>query len=427
MLPEVNAHKSLGPSMNIYFSKHQKSISNAQTVYLDNNATTFMAPEVSKVYQFQFGNPSSLHTIGRKAFSELSKARSLIKQTLNADGNIIFTSGATESNTLAIKGILEAQPQKKHLITTAVEHLSIIKNFNDLAKRGYEISYIPISSDGVIDLDDLSNTIRSDTALVSVMHANNETGVVFPIADIVRIVKNKGVYIHVDAAQTFGKIPIDLSQIPIDLMSISAHKLHGPKGVGGLFIKNGISISPIIYGGNQEMGIRAGTENVPGAVGFGIASNLAFRNIDENYTYMKNLRDMLEKNIKKLYPHVDIIGFSQNRLPSTSCIAFKDIDGRVLLQLLDKYGIFASAGSACCSHLDKTSHVLDGMGIDPNTARSVVRFSLSRFTTSSEIQHVISTLSRILLRYGNALKPNSKPDKECSACNAIKSLEAPNE
>lgn len=370
-------------------------------VYLDNNATSVVAPQVLKaMYPYftqHYGNASSLHRDGAVASQAISRARTQIAALVNArEDEIIFTSGGTESDNWAIRGALAAQPSKRHIITTAVEHLAVLRRCQQCQKEGYQVTYLGVDRLGRLDLGALSKAIRDDTAIISVMYANNETGVLFPMKKVARIVKGKGCLLHVDAVQAFGKIPIDIANLPVDLMSFSAHKIHGPKGIGVLYIRKDTPIEPMLYGGGHEYGLRPGTENVPGIVGFGAAAALAASSMRENFIHMTSMRDHLEKEILRLFPFASVNGDTKNRLPNASNISFEGWNSRELLAQLDRYGVDASGGSACCAREERISHVLEAMHIPQQQAGGAIRFSLSRFTTAEEIQYTLKALRSIL-------------------------------
>ncbi|MBC8229108.1 aminotransferase class V-fold PLP-dependent enzyme [bacterium] len=391
---------------NLSLGKCQVKPSNLKTerkrVYLDNNATSMIDPHVLEaMYPYfceHYGNASSLHQDGVVASQAVSQARAKIAALVNAhEDEIIFTSGGTESDNWAIRGVLAAQPSKRHIITTAVEHLAVMVCCYKYRMEFYRVTSLGVDRLGRLDLDSLSKSIRDDTALVSVMYVNNETGVLFPLKSIAQVVKEKGCLLHVDAVQALGKVPIDLAAIPVDLMSFSAHKIHGPKGIGALYVRGDTPIKPMFYGGGHEYGRRPGTENVPGIVGFGAAAALAAKSIRENFINMKSMRDRLESAVLRLFPFATVNGDTENRLPNTSNISFEGWDSRELLAQLDQYGVEVSGGSACCAHAN-ISHVLQAMNVPPQRAKGAIRFSLSRFTTPEEIQYVLNVLRHILSR-----------------------------
>ena len=372
-------------------------------IYLDNNATTKVAPEVVEemvpFFSNFYGNPSSIHSFGGQVYKYIQKARESVAELLNASSNeIIFTSCGTEGDNAAIMGTLNSYPEKRHIITTKVEHPAVKELCASLKRSGYSLTELSVNNEGMLDLSELRASINENTAIVSIMWANNETGVIFPIKEIAEIVKNAGVVFHVDAVQSAGKIPINLQDIPIDLLVISGHKIHAPKGVGALFVRRGTKFRPFIIGGHQERNRRAGTENVASIVGLGKASELALKNIEIENTYVKKLRDKLETQILKTIPKTLLNGNKNNRLPNTVNISFKFIEGEAILLLLDELGICASSGSACTSGSLEPSHVLRAMGIPYTAAHGSVRFSLSTYNVEEEIDFVLEKLPAIIER-----------------------------
>lgn len=372
-----------------------------KVVYLDNNATTKVAEEVfeamSPYFGEYYGNPSSLHTFGSQVSNKINTGREQVAALIGADpSEIIFTSCGTESNNFAIRGVLEANPGKKHIVTTRVEHPAILNLCKYLARRGYEITELEVDKDGMLDIDGLKNSIKEETAIVSIMYANNETGVIFPVEEIGQIVKEKGAIFHCDAVQAVGKLPINLSKSTIDLLSISGHKLHAPKGIGVLYVRKGVRINPILIGGHQERNRRAGTENVPYIIGLGKACQLANGWIEEEQTRVRCLRDKLEDGILKTVPDVRLNGHKVYRLPNTCNLSFEYIEGEGILLLLSEAGIAASSGSACTSGSLEPSHVLTAMGIPPATAQGSVRFSLGRYNTEEDVGYVIEKIPSII-------------------------------
>jgi len=373
-----------------------------RTVYLDNNATTMVAPEVVEAMQpfwmEMYGNASSMHSFGGKVKKYVDAAREQLAALLGAlPDEIIFTSGGSESDNQAIRGTLEALGgEKRHIVTTRVEHPAVRSVARYLAQKGYRLTELPVDGDGALDLDLLAQSVTSETAIVSVMWANNETGVIFPIEKIAEIVKSKGAVFHTDAVQAVGKIPIDLSKVPVDLLSLSGHKLHGPKGIGALYVRRGTKMVPLIIGGHQEGGKRAGTENVPGIVGLGKASELARQHLQEENERVRALRDRLEAGILATCKDVRVNG--KNRLPNTLNVSFEYVEGESILLMLDAFGIAASSGSACTSGSLEPSHVMRAMGVPFTAAHGSIRFSLSRYNTEEEIDYVLEHLPRIIER-----------------------------
>jgi cysteine desulfurase len=371
-------------------------------VYLDNNATTMTAPEVVEAMQAywtgQYGNPSSVHHFGGQIRKEVARSREAVARLLGASADeIVFTSGGSEADNQAIRGTLEAMAgRKRHIITSRVEHPAVRGVFHYLEKQGYRLTEIPVNRDGDLDLAFLEESITPDTAIVSVMWANNETGVIFPIDKIAEMVKARGAVFHTDAVQAAGKLPIDVRKVPVDLLSISAHKLHGPKGIGALYIRKGTKLTPLIIGGHQEGGKRAGTENVTGIVGMGKAAELALEHLGEETDRVRALRDKLEKGLLSNCKGAVVNG--RHRLPNTLNISFEFIEGESILIMLDDLGISASSGSACTSGSLEPSHVLRAMGIPFTLAHGSIRFSLSRFNTEKEIDYVIENMPAIVDR-----------------------------
>ena len=374
-----------------------------KTVYFDNNATTKVAPEVLKemlpLFTDLYGNPSSMHTFGGLISRKIDAARSQVASLLACDpSEIIFTSGGTESDNAAIKGVLAANPQKRKVITTRVEHPAVLTTCRELADLGFTVVELGVDRNGNLDLDDLKANLDDNTALVSVMYANNETGVIFPMEEIADIVAGRGAVFHTDAVQAVGKIPLNLSKSKIDLLSLSGHKLHGPKGIGVLYVKKGTRISPYVLGGHQESGRRAGTENTPGIVGLGKACQIAADMMDDENTRVKFLRDKLENAILEKCPDSHLNGDKVNRLPNTTNISFEFVEGESILLMLDKFGICASSGSACTSGSLEPSHVMRAMGVPFTAAHGSIRFSLSRYNTEQEVDFVIEKLPPIIER-----------------------------
>lgn len=373
-------------------------------VYLDNNATTKVdervLEEMMPYFKEEYANPSSMYTFSKKSSNAIKEARVKIRDFINAkdEKEIIFTSCGSESANTAIKGVLNYNKTQKHIITTKVEHPCVLNLYKQLEKQGYRVDYIGVNSNGVLDLEELSNAIDEDTALVSVMWANNETGVINPIEQISEIVKskNKNTKLFVDAVQAAGKIPIDVQAAEIDLLGISGHKFHAPKGIGALYVNSKTMITPLIIGGHQEKGKRAGTENTPYIVGLGKAAELAQEGLKYELTEVKRLRDKLENGIlSKIYNARLNTGIA-NRVPNTSNIGFEYIEGELILLHLSDIGICASSGSACTSGSLEPSHVLRAMNVPFTAIHGSIRWSLSRFTTEDEVDYVIEKLTGII-------------------------------
>jgi len=372
-----------------------------KTIYFDNNATTKVAGQVLEemrpLFCELYGNPSSMHTFGGQIGRKIRKARQQVASLLGCEpGEIIFTSCGTESDNTAIKGTLAAYPNKRKVITTRVEHPAVLTVCRDLENHGYTVVELAVDRQGRLNLAELEKQIDDDTALVTIMYANNETGTIFPIDEITELVTSRGVVFHTDAVQAVGKIPLNLAKSHIDLLSVSAHKLHGPKGVGALYVKKGTRISPFMLGGHQEANRRAGTENVPGIVGLGKACELAAENIEEENGRVKHLRDKLEGAILEKCPDCRVNGDKENRLPNTSNISFEYIEGEAILLMLDRYGICASSGSACTSGSLEPSHVLRAMGVPFTAAHGSIRFSLSRYNTEEEVDYTIEKIPEVV-------------------------------
>lgn len=378
-------------------------------IYLDNNATTKVDENVLNAmlpyFKENFSNPSSIYSFGGVSKKAIEEARDMIKDFVNArsDKEIYFTASGSESANTAIKGVLESNKSKKHIITTKVEHPCVLDLYKHLEKQGYKVDYIGVNANGDLDLDELENAVGSNTALVSCMWANNETGIIFPIEKISQIVKSKNedTKLFVDAVQVAGKIPIDVQATNIDLLGISGHKFHAPKGIGALYVKSGTLFSPLIIGGHQERGKRAGTENVPYIVGMAKASQLAKDGLDYEFTEVKRLRDKLESGILKNIFNSRLNSGVTNRVPNTSNIGFEYIEGELILLHLSDFGICASSGSACTSGSLEPSHVLKAMGVPFTALHGSIRFSLSRFTTENEIDAVLAVMPRIVDKLTN--------------------------
>ncbi|MPZ74992.1 MAG: cysteine desulfurase NifS [Deltaproteobacteria bacterium] len=373
-------------------------------IYFDNNATTRVLPEVfdamAPFFTELYGNPSSIHGFGSQVGGRISQAREQVAALIGAADpvEIIFTSCGTEGDNAAIRGLLEAHPEKRHIVTTQVEHPAVLGLCRHLEKKGYRVTWLGVDQDGTLDLDELRDSVTSDTALVSVMYANNETGVIFPIERIGEIVRAKGIPFHVDAVQAAGKLPIIVNNSPIDLLTISAHKFHGPKGVGALYVRRGITFSPFVIGGHQERNRRAGTENVAGVVGMGTAARAALEHLDDDVARVSTLRDQLQDSLLGSCPSARVNGDKAKRLPNTLNISFRYLEGESILVLLDQHGICASTGSACTSGSSEPSHVLRAMRIPPDWVQGAVRFSLSRLNTEDEVRCVNEKVPAIVKR-----------------------------
>jgi cysteine desulfurase len=371
-------------------------------IYLDNNATTMVDPEVvSAMLPFfteQFGNPSSLHQFGNQVGRGIKQARAQVQTLLGAehDSEIVFTSCGTESDSTAILSALKAQPERREIITTVVEHPAVLSLCEHLEKDGYTVHYLKVDSKGRLDMQQYMDLLSDRVAIVSVMWANNESGTLFPVEEMALLARSAGVMFHTDAVQAVGKLPIDLKRSAIDMLSLSGHKLHAPKGVGVLYLRRNTRFRPLLRGGHQERGRRAGTENTASIVGLGKACELAMAHMDDEKTRVRALRDRLEKGILDAVPHCFVTGDPGNRLPNTCNIAFEYIEGEAILLLLNKLGIAASSGSACTSGSLEPSHVMRAMGIPFTAAHGTVRFSLSRYNTEQEIDRVIEAVPPII-------------------------------
>ena len=371
------------------------------TIYLDNNATTQVAPQVlEEMFPYLrdfYGNPSSMHTFGGQLHKKIEEARERVAQLLGAEPEeIIFTSCGTESDNTAIMSAAESFPQKRHIITTRVEHPAVLSFCKHLARKGYRITFLPVNNQGRLNIDDLVKVIGDDTALVSIMFANNEIGNIFPVHEIGEIVRDRKVLFHTDAVQAVGKIPIDTKKLPVDLLSLSGHKLHAPKGIGALYVRKKTRFHPYLIGGHQEKGRRAGTENVASIIALGKACELAMKDLEKESAYLSRLRDKLEQALLKSSSDTRINGDATSRLPNTSNISFEYVEGEAILLRLNEYGICASSGSACTSGSLEPSHVLRAIGVPFTAIHGSIRFSLSRYNTEEEIDKVIEIVPGII-------------------------------
>ena len=373
-----------------------------QRVYLDNAATTKIDLRVAdvmfKILTEGFGNPSSIYAEAYQARKLLENARTQVAGLINADPTeIVFTGGGSEADNLALIGVAKAYARKgKHIITSRVEHHAVLHTCEYLEKQGFQVTYLPVDEDGLVSPDDVREAIQSDTILISIMYANNEVGSIMPIAEIGTIARANGVFLHTDAVQAAGQVDIDVKKDQIDLLSLTAHKLHGPKGIGALYVRKGVHVVPMILGGGQERGLRAGTENVAGAVGLGIACNLARMEFIPNNEKMMNLRDRLIEGIEKNIPYVKLNGHRQKRLSNNVNMSINFIEGEGILLRLDMAGVAASSGSACTSGSLEPSHVLLAMGLDHATAHGSLRLTLSHETSKEEIDYVLGKLPDIV-------------------------------
>jgi len=368
-------------------------------IYLDHNATTPVAPEVADrmaaALREEFGNPSSVHHFGQRAKAAIDEARSAVAALIGGDaGEVVFTSGGTESDNFAIRGVAEAlEPTgRRHLVTTTIEHEAVINTFKALARRGWTTTLTNVDQSGIVSPDAAAAHLTPQTALVTVMHANNEIGTVQPVADVARLAKARGVLVHTDAVQSVGKIPVDVKALGVDLLSLSAHKIYGPKGVGAIWIRRGLRLSPLLTGGKHERSRRAGTENVAGIIGMGVAAQLAMAKMADESARLLILRDRLETGVLTAVSGTAINGDRATRVPNTSNISFDRVEAESLLIALDLEGIAVSTGSACSSGTLEPSHVLKAMGFPAHRAQNSIRFSLGAATTEADIDRVIAVL-----------------------------------
>ncbi|EIJ43870.1 cysteine desulfurase NifS [Beggiatoa alba B18LD] len=392
-------------------------------IYLDNNATTMVDPKVVEAmlpfFTEQFGNPSSMHSFGNKVGLAIKKARQQVQALLGAehDSEIVFTSCGTESDSTAILSALKVYPERKEIITTVVEHPAILNLCEQLAKEGYKVHKLHVDEKGRLDMDEYKELLDEKVAIVSVMWANNETGTFFPVEEMAAMAHEKGVLFHTDAVQAVGKIPMNLKDSKIDMLSLSGHKLHAPKGVGVLYLRRGVRFRPLLRGGHQERGRRAGTENTASIVALGQAAEMAMEAMDFENKEVKAMRDRLEAGILAVVPNCFVTGNPDDRLPNTANIAFEYIEGEAILMLLNKAGIAASSGSACTSGSLEPSHVMRAMGIPYTAAHGTVRFSFSRYNTMEEVEKVIAAVPPIVAQlrklspYWSGDAPVKDPEK----------------
>jgi cysteine desulfurase len=373
-------------------------------VYFDNNATTKVLPEVAAAmlpfYTEHYGNPSSIHRFGSSVGEQIAEARAQVAALIGAADpvEVIFTSCGTEGDNAAIRGMLEARPDKRHIVTTKVEHPAVLGLCQHLEKKGYRVTWLNVDENGALDLAELDAALTDDTAVVSIMWANNETGVIFPIDQIGAMTRAKGIPLHVDAVQAAGKIPVKVGELPIDLLTISGHKFHAPKGVGALYVRRGITFSPFLIGGHQEKNRRAGTENVASIIGMGKAAEIAQGRVAEDSAALTKLRDRLQALLLESCPDSRVNGAQEPRLPNTVNISFRYLEGESVLVLLDQQGICASTGSACTAGSSEPSHVLRAMGVPADWLQGAVRFSLSRFNSAAEVNYVNEKMPSIVQR-----------------------------
>jgi cysteine desulfurase len=374
----------------------------APVIYLDNNATTRVAPEVLDAmlpfFSERYGNPSSMHSFGGGVGREMREARQSLADLLGCEPDeIIFTSCGTESDNTAIRSALAANPDKRHIVTTRVEHPAVLSLAKYLERsQGYRVTYLGVDGEGRLNMDEVAESLTPDTAVVSVMWANNETGVLFPIPEIAAMAKSRGIVMHTDAVQAVGKVPFSLRELDVDMLSLSGHKLHAPKGVGALYVRRKLPFRPFLIGGHQEHGRRAGTENTTGVIALGAAARAAKSHLAVENSQVRALRDRLENELLARVPDSRLNGHKLERLPNTSNISFKYVEGEAILLLLDQLGIAASSGSACTSGSLEPSHVLRAMGVPFTFAHGSIRFSLSRYTTGAEVDYVVDNLPQVI-------------------------------
>ncbi len=376
------------------------------SIYVDNNATTKVDPKVFDAiipyFSELYGNPSSMHSFGGSNGQKIRQAREKLAALINASPEeIIFTSCGTESDNTAIMAAVNSSPEKKHIITTRVEHPAVKNMFEHLSQSNFKVTFVPVDNKGRLDLQYLYDKLSDDTAVVSIMWANNETGVVFPIEEIAQVLSEKGVVFHTDAVQAAGKVPIDVKKVSVDMLSLSGHKIHAPKGIGALYVRKGTRFSPYLIGGHQESGRRGGTENVASIIGMGEAGRLALEDLNETNRKMAKLRDKLENELLRRVPRSIVNGDTVNRLPGTTNISFEYVEGEAILLMLNEFGICASSGSACTSGSLEPSHVLRAMGVPYTAAHGSIRFSLSKYNTEEEIDYIIEKLPPVIERLRN--------------------------
>jgi cysteine desulfurase len=379
-------------------------------IYMDHSATTPVAPAVLDAmvpyFNIKYGNASSLHSFGREAREALEESRVAVAGVLKAKPDeIIFTSGGTESDNLAIKGIAHRYQDKgKHIITTSIEHPAVLEVCRALTKAGFQVTYLPVNKEGLVELSSLESAIRDDTILISIMHANNEIGTIQPIEEIGKLAKEKDIFFHTDAVQSVGKIPTDVDKMGVDLLSLSAHKLYGPKGIGALYVRTGTRLQNIIQGGGHEKNLRSGTENVPGAVGLATAAKMAAESIDEEAKRLTRLRDWLAKAILDNIKEAWINGSMEKRLPGNLNFGFRYVEGESLLLFLDSKGIAASTGSACSSKKLEPSHVLRSLGLKPEECHGSLRIAMGRSNNQEQVEYVAKAIQEAVARF-RAMSP----------------------
>ena len=386
-------------------------------IYLDHNATTPVHPEVIEAmltcYKNTFGNASSVHSFGQEARKVIEETRQTVADFLGAKPEeIVFTSGGTESDNFALKGVAYAQESKgKHIITSSIEHHAVLNTCKYLEKKGWKVTYLPVDKYGLVNPEEVEKALTKETVLITIMQANNETGTIEPIAEIGKITRDKGIYFHTDAVQSVGKIPLNVDELNLDLLSLSGHKIYGPKGIGVLYIRKGTKIESLIQGGHHERNRRAGTENVPSIVGLGKTIEIASREIKSEKEKLQTLRDRLQRGIEEEIDQVYLNGHPSKRLPNTLNMSFEFVEGESLILSLDLKGVAVSTGSACTSGTLEPSHVLGAMGVAPALSQGSLRFSLGRDNTEEEIDYTVEALKEIVqrLRAMSPLSPKAKP------------------
>lgn len=373
-------------------------------IYMDHSATTPVDPEVARVMlstlTASFGNPSSIHGYGNEARKTIEKARKQVATLIGASNEeIVFTSGGTEADNMAIIGAVSAyQSRGRHIITSQIEHHAVLDTFKYLEKQGYEATYLPVNRLGQVDIDSIKKAIREDTILISIMHANNEIGTIEPIEEIGRLAREKGIVFHTDAIQSVGRIPIEVKSLGVDLLSLSGHKFYGPKGIGALYIRSGITLNPLLHGGGQERSWRSGTENVPGIVGLGQAAEMALNLMPERSRHLSDLGQALTRRILREIPHAYLTGHPEYRLPGHVSFVFLGVEGATMLVFLDSEGIAVSGGSACTSNSFDPSHVLTALGLTKDAAHSSLRVTFGKDNTSEDINRLMAVLPDIVER-----------------------------
>ncbi|MGH9789212.1 MAG: cysteine desulfurase NifS [Candidatus Acidiferrales bacterium] len=389
-------------------------------VYFDHNATTPLAPEVLEAMTpyltEEFGNASSIHSVGQRARAAVENARAQVAALLGArDKEIIFTSGGTEADNMAIRGVVGASERpRQHIVTSALEHHAVLNTCQALEAEGVAVTYVGVGRAGIVDPEDVRRALTPDTVLITIMHANNELGTVQPIAEIARIARERKIPFHTDAVQSGGKIPLNVAELGVDLLSLSAHKLYGPKGTGALYIRRNLRLKPLMFGGHHERDRRAGTENVAGIVGFGAAAELARAHLAEEAKRLAALRDSLERRLLSAIPHCGLNGDPARRTPNTTNLHFDFIEGEPLVIALDLKGVAVSTGAACSSGAVEPSHVLTAIGLPPERARSSLRFSLGRATTAADVDYVCEVLPAVV-EHLRSLSPLYKKPVPASA------------